>query len=385
MNHPTIQLKKGREKSAANYHPWIFSGAVEKVENMLHGDIVGINSSKDKHLGYGFYDQQSQITCRLFHFGDDASDFSKADYWQNKIEKAFLLRKQQINFDQTNCYRLIHAEGDLFPGLIVDIYHDTAVVQLLVEGTVKIRNLIFAAIEHLGIRKIFVKNDPGKSNGYWVSVPGEEEIVVLENGLEYYVNVVQGQKTGFFLDQRENRRLVSTCSKGKNVLNLFSYTGGFSVAAGHDGAIKVTSVDVSASAMALCAQNMQLNSPDILHEAIESDGFKFLHETDELFDLIVIDPPAFAKHRSAVNKATRGYKDLNMTAIKKVASPGMIFTFSCSQHISRDLFQKIVFGAAADAGRSVRILKHLEQPEDHPVSIFHPEGEYLKGLWLWVD
>ncbi len=324
MHHPVIQLKKGREKSAANFHPWIFSGAIEKVENIPHGDIAIVSASDGKVLGHGFYDQHSQITCRLFHFGDDASDFTKTDYWQNKIEKAFFLRKQQIDFDQTNCYRLIHAEGDHFPGLIVDIYKDTAVVQLLVEGTVKIKNLIFDAIEHLGVHKILVKNDPGKSNGYWVKGPGEDEITVLENGLKYYVNVVQGQKTGFFLDQRENRRLVSTCSKGKNVLNLFSYTGGFSVAAGLDGAAKVTSVDVSASAMAMCIKNMQLNFPDILHQPIESDGFKFLRETEEQFDLIVIDPPAFAKHRSAVNKATRGYKDLNMTAIRKVASPGMI-------------------------------------------------------------
>jgi 23S rRNA (cytosine1962-C5)-methyltransferase len=210
-------------------------------------------------------------------------------------------------------------------------------------------------------------------------------VEIMENGLRYLVDVVHGQKTGFYIDQRENRRIASMYCEGKSVLNLFSYTGGFSVSAFNGGASKVVSVDVSASALELCTRNIDLNFPESKHQLVEDDCFQYLRQMNETFDVIVIDPPAFAKNQASVNKAARGYKDLNMIAIKKIASPGLMFTFSCSQHISKDLFQKMIFAAASDASRPVKILKRLEQPEDHPINIFHPEGDYLKGLLLWVE
>jgi 23S rRNA (cytosine1962-C5)-methyltransferase len=385
MTYTKIQLKKGREKSADNFHPWIFSGAVENASMAGHGEIVAVAASEGRTIGYGFYDKSSQIVCRIFHFDTQAMDFASLEYWMSKFDKAMLLRKNFVVSDQTNCYRLIHAEGDGVPGLIVDIYNGIAVVQFLVQGTFAIRDLIFGCLNAAGFQRIFVRNEPATKRSYWGFGSGEEVVEVLENGLRYIVDIRQGQKTGFFLDQRENRLLASHLTKGKSVLNLFSYTGGFSVSALQGGASKVVSVDVSATALNLCNHNVALNFPDANHQSVDYDCFQYLRQMDDVHDVIVIDPPAFAKSQPAIKNAARGYKDLNMIAIKKIASPGLMLTFSCSQHISRDLFQKILFSAAADAKRQVKILKHLEQPVDHPVNIYHPEGEYLKGLLLWVE
>jgi 23S rRNA (cytosine1962-C5)-methyltransferase len=385
MTYPTIQLKRGREKSADNYHPWIFSGAVEKVEGARHGEIAAVAAYDGRTIGYGLFDKNSQIICRIFHFGVEAFDFSSPEYWFSKFDKAMFLRQNHLISSQTNCYRLIHAEGDGIPGLIVDIYNNNAIVQFLVQGTRSLKDIFFDCLTALGFQKIFVRNEPGDTRGYWVSEPGETMVEIVENGLRYIVDIAQGQKTGFFLDQRENRLIASNMAVDKSVLNLFSYSGGFSVSALKGGASKVVSVDASAAALGLCDRNIELNFPGANHLSVEADCFQYLRQMDEIYDVIIIDPPAFAKNQSAVNKAARGYKDLNMIAIKKIASPGLMFTFSCSQHISRDLFQKILFAAASDAGRPVKILKRLEQPLDHPVNIYHPEGEYLKGLLLWVD
>lgn len=384
MNYPQIRLKKGREKSADNYHPWIFSGAVEKAEQMKDGDIAAVVSSDDRILGYGFYDRNSQIICRIFHFGDDDQEFNSA-YWDKKFFNAFRLRDMFAILPDTNCYRLVHAEGDGLPGLIIDIYNETAVIQFLIKGTYFLREIIFGCLNKLGFRKIYVKNDPLNSGGYRASEESETLVETMENGLRFFVDIAGGQKTGFFIDQRDNRRIASSVSDSKKVLNLFAYTGGFSAACFQGGASKVVSVDVSKTALALCSKNVMVNFPAASHEIAEADCFQYLRDMNESFDVIIIDPPAFAKNQSSVNKASRGYKDLNLLAIRKIASPGLILSFSCSQHVSRDLFQKIIFAAAADAGRQVRILKHLEQPKDHPVNIFHPESEYLKGLMLWVE
>lgn len=386
MGYPKLTLKKGRDKSIRNRHPWIFSGAVEKAENAQTGDIVVVADAKGEPLGFGFYDQKSQIVCRIFHFGAEPEDFENLEYWKSKIENAFSLRRKLVLTDQTNCCRLIHAEGDGFPGLIADMYAGTAVLQFLAPGAYALKKVVIAAFNELGIENVFIKSAPGENvEGQWALGNGSEFIEVREDDLRYLVDVKNGQKTGFFLDQRENRKLASLVSKDRKVLNLFSYTGGFSVAALAGGASSVVSVDVSVAALELGERNVRLNFPEARHETAAADCFYYLRQVEETYDMIVVDPPAFAKSRNAVTQAARGYKDLNMIAIKKIAPKGLIFTFSCSQHISADLFQKIVFGAAADAGRAVRILKRLQQPEDHPVNIYHPEGEYLKGLLLWVE
>lgn len=385
MHYPALRLKKGRDKSVRNYHPWIFSGAVESVGRVQDGGIVSVVDENSNLLGHGFYDKNSQIACRIFHFGELPDDFESAGFWRAKLENAFSLRRELIAPEETNCYRLIHAEGDNFPGLIADAYHDVAVLQFLILSAYRLSEKILPVIKEWGFEKIYIKNAPGLESGQWTSGSGGGLTEAIENGMRFFVDVEGGQKTGFFIDQRENRRLVSSFSRGKNVLNLFSYTGGFSVAALSGGASRVLSVDISQPAIELCERNVRLNFPDAAHQSATADCFQYLRQTGEHFDLIVIDPPAFAKHKGAVNQAARGYKDLNMIAMKKIAPQGLIFTFSCSQHISPDLFQKIIFGAAADAGRKVRMIKRLQQPGDHPVNIFHPEGEYLKGLALWVE
>jgi len=381
-----LKLKKGRDKSVRNRHPWIFSGAVEKAEDARSGDITAVTTAEGERLGFGFYDPHSQIVCRIFHFGVVHDDFESDRYWRIKIENAYVLRKKLILSELTNCYRLIHAEGDGFPGLIADVYAGAAVLQCLTPGT-ELRKGVFAkAFKELGFENIFIKNSTGgKAEGSWDAGRGEGLIEVRENGLRFLVDVEKGQKTGFFLDQRENRKLASEVSRGRRVLNLFSYTGGFSVAALSGGALEAVSVDVSEAALELCEKNVRLNFPEARHITVAEDCFQYLRNVETAYDMIVVDPPAFAKNRGAVNQAARGYKDLNMIAIKKAAPGGLIFTFSCSQHISADLFQKIVFGAAVDAGREAKILQRLQQPADHPVSIYHPEGEYLKGLLLRVE
>jgi 23S rRNA (cytosine1962-C5)-methyltransferase len=329
----------------------------------------------------------------MFHWGADEPDFENPAYWQRKIERAQKIRKEIITSPGTNGYRLPHAEGDFLPGLIADVYNEVSVLQVLIKGVEQRLSLFTEAFHNLGYGHLFVKakNSSPKINdinsgSHWIDVPYGKEIIILENGLKFSIDVEGGQKTGFFLDQRDNRQLLRTLAKDKTVLNAFSYTGGFSVYALAGGAKMVHSADISNDAINASLLNIELNFPDAAHEGFVVDCFDFLKDMpDDLYDLIVLDPPAFAKHARSVENATRGYKQINLQAFKKIKPGGLLFTFSCSQHISSDLFQKIIFGAAADSGRNVRILYQLQQPADHPINIYHPEGEYLKGLVLWVE
>jgi 23S rRNA (cytosine1962-C5)-methyltransferase len=392
--YKNLILKSGRDRSVTNRHPWLFSGAIKSMPSAENGDIVAVRDNGHTLLGYGFFSPQSQITCRLFDFSGQEIDFSTSTYWHEKLHKAYALRKSQVINPSTDAYRLLHAEGDFLPGIIADVYTDTAVLQLLIKGTEKVLPHLISGLQGLGIRHIYLKNkhSPGfreevsLPNGFLTGEQGDMHRVIQENGLKFKIDIEKGQKTGFFIDQRDNRDLLKKFTAGKKVLNAFSYTGGFSVYALAGEATMVHSVDISKEATLICSDNVALNfGPAAAHEAITADCFDYLRQTTESYDVMVLDPPAFAKNARAVPNASRGYKDLNMTAFKKIPAGGVLFTFSCSQNIDKDLFRKIVFSAAADAGRNVRILHQLTQPVDHPVNIFHPEGEYLKGLVLYVE
>lgn len=384
-------LKSGRERSLLNRHPWVFSGAVHKLPKAESGEIIKVVTHSNELMGYGFFSPISQITCRIFEFTQEEMIIDDG-YWLHKIQLAYHLRKSIINTETTNIYRLIHAEGDFFPGVIVDVYADVAVVQLLILGTERIKDILCKGLENCGIRHIFLKTKSSSqllesvvSSG-WVGEPKEMPVVAKENGIQFLVDVEKGQKTGFFVDQRENRSIVGTYAKDKKVLNTFCYSGGFSLYALEAGASLVHSVDSSKDAMEMCEKNVQLNGFNTdRHTGFTEDVFDFLKKNEADYDIIILDPPAFAKSAKAVKNATRGYKNLNLVAIQHIKPGGFIFTFSCSQHIDKDLFRKIVFGAAADAGRNVRVLRQLTQSEDHPINIYHPEGEYLKGLLLYIE
>lgn len=386
-------LKSGRERSLYHRHPWLFSGGVKQAPEADEGDIIQVRSNHGDVLGYGFYSTRSQIVCRLFEFTQDETFVADATYWQSKVAAAYALRKQHVISPQTTCYRLLHAEGDFLPGIICDVYHNVASVQLLIKGTERLQSDLLDAIKQVtGVNSIYLKTKKSsqmmegvENSSGWIGEPATQKTEVLENGLRFWVDVEYGQKTGFFIDQRDNRKLLQQFSAGKKVLNTFSYTGGFSLYALAGGASMVHSVDISKEACTLCDENVALNFSQAPHTSYSADCFDFIKQQAETYDVIVLDPPAFAKNARAVDNASRGYKELNMAAIKKIKPGGIIFTFSCSQNIDRDLFRKIVFGAAADARRNVRILHQLTQPADHPVNIFHPEGEYLKGLVLQVD
>ena len=384
MAYPQLKIKKGKEKSLHRFHPWIFSGAVEKQPEMSTNCIVEVVDFANAIIGYGFVETKSQIVCRVFEFSKTPIELSD-DFWKAKILSSYHLRKNTLLLGNTDCFRLIHAEGDYFPGLIVDIYHNIAVVQFRTTGTWLLKDIIFSTLQSLGYKHVF-----SKSPAYldwaqgWLGETGEPTVTVKENGLKFSVDVVKGQKTGFFLDQRENRKLLGEYAKDKKVLNCFSYTGGFSMYALAGGAKSVSSVDISKDAIENSKLNASLNNLEENHEGIAADCFEYLRKAEKDFDLIILDPPAFCKDIRSVPQASRGYKDINMSAMKMIKSGGVLFTFSCSQHISRDLFQKIVFGAANDSGRKVRILHNLSQGPDHPINIYHPEGDYLKGLVLEV-
>lgn len=324
----------------------------------------------------------------MFHFGDTPPSFGDS-YWQEKLADALEYRKQILSLEENTAYRLVHAEGDGLPGVVLDIYGNAAALQLRTKGALTLSSAVEGfLVDQLGIEHIFLQtNKRGGEDlaGKWIR-GGTENVLVRENGTEFHVDIAGGQKTGFFLDQRDNRAHLRTLARDRKVLNAFSYTGAFSVFAMSGGAQLVHSVDISGSAIEQANRNIRHNfGDDPRHTGIKADCFTFLKEMDQrAYNLIVLDPPAFTKHISTVKKAARGYKDINLRAIRKVAPGGLIFTFSCSQHISKDLFRKIVFGAAADAGREVRVVAQLEQAPDHPVSIYHPEGEYLKGLVLHV-
>lgn len=389
--YPQLKLKKNRERSVLNRHPWIFSGGIEGKVTAEEGDIVEVISSSGDFLAYGFYSSRSQISCRLFEW-ERNNEVESVDYWTEKIARAKFLRSALLD-NNTTCYRLLHAEGDFFPGIIADVYGDVVVLQLLVKAVEDRRYIIVEAMKKVGYHKIYLKTKTSsqaleavETSSGWIEGGAKMPVEVNEYGLKFLVDVETGQKTGFFLDQRENRQLVRTLSKDKTVLNAFSYTGGFSLYAIAGGAKEVHSLDISAPSIDLATRNVSINYPDSNHKGITADCFDYLKEMPEdLYDLIILDPPAFAKHARAVDNASRGYKQINLRAFSKIRANGILFTFSCSQNIDPDLFRKIVFSAAADARRNVRIIHQLHQPFDHPINIYHPEGEYLKGLVLWVE
>jgi 23S rRNA (cytosine1962-C5)-methyltransferase len=396
LNYETLDiiLKPGKEQSLLRRHPWVFSGAIAKLPaKITEGQIVRVIDSKGNFLAIGHY-QIGSIAIRIFAFEDILIDYR---YWKSKIEAAYNMRTalDLTSNTATNVYRLVHGEGDELPGMIIDFYNGTAVTQFHSIGLYLIKDQIIQALKEVmgeQLKAVYDKSEatmPFKApvrpvNGYlW----GESNNnLVNEYGNQFVIDWNEGQKTGFFIDQRENRRLLGEYSKNKIVLNMFCYTGGFSVYALRGGATLVHSVDSSKKAIELTNQNVTLNfGNQQIHEAYATDAFNYLNDIKDKYDLIVLDPPAFAKHNEALNNALQGYKRMNQKAIEQIRSGGIIFTFSCSQVVTKENFRKSVFAAAANAKRKVAILHQLSQPADHPVSIFHPEGEYLKGLVLYVD
>lgn len=393
-----IILKKGKEQSLERFHLWLFSGAIETYEGKEpeDGDIVDVYNSKKEFVARGFCSLGS-IAVRVLTFKQEPIDLS---WWIGKINAAYQMRKTLGLTDDsaTSCYRLIHGEGDSLPGLVVDIYDKVAVIQAHCAGIYLSREIIAQAIKDVmqeGIEAVYDKSSgtlPSSSeidaqDGFILGDSGKE-VVVKENNLKFNVNWHEGQKTGFFIDQRNNRDLVRHYSKDKRVLNTFCYTGGFSVYAIDGGAKEVVSVDSSSKAVELSCKNVELNFPhdNAPHIGITIDAFNYLKELEnQKFDLIILDPPAFAKHQKAAGNALQGYKRINLSAIKNISPGGILFTFSCSQAITKDQFRNAVFSAAAIAGRKVKILHFLSQPQDHPINIYHPESEYLKGLVVYVE
>jgi 23S rRNA (cytosine1962-C5)-methyltransferase len=390
---PKIVLKPGKDRSVRLFHPWIFSGAVAYVdEGINEGDITEVYSHDKKYLGTGHFHHGS-IKVRLFSF--EKTSFER-DFWIRRLGGAIELRKSLslVGNEETTMYRLVHAEGDSLPGLIIDIYGSNAVIQAHTIGMHRAVSEIansLSDITELSLDTIFDKSEDAMKRQSGIETVNSflkgssKDAIVKENGINFYVNWEEGQKTGFFIDQRENRNLLRRYVRDKKVLNTFSYSGGFSMNALRHGAKLVHSVDSSLRAMSWAQRNSELNSVNERHEFFQNDVFDFLKSSNSFYDVIVLDPPAFAKHLSAEKKAIVGYRNLNTAGIKHVAPGGIIFTFSCSQVIDKELFRKIVFQSASQAGRNVRILHQLSQAPDHPVSIWHPEGEYLKGLVLYVE
>ena len=394
MSYKKVYLKAGKEESLKRYHPWVFSGAIARVEGEPEeGEIVDVYTSKKEFIACGHF-QIGSIAVRVLTFCQEEIN---REFWKRRLAVALDMRRSLglVDNPENNTYRLVHGEGDNLPGLIIVVYGGTAVMQAHSAGMHVYRMEIADALsEVMGdiVKHIYYKSettlpykaDLGPENGFIKG--GSPENVALENGLKFHVDWLKGQKTGFFVDQRENRHLLERYSKGRNVLNMFCYTGGFSFYAMRGGANLVHSVDSSAKAIDLTNQNVELNFPgDDRHQAFAEDAFKYLDRMGDQYDLIILDPPAFAKHRDALRNALRGYSKLNAKAFEKIKPGGILFTFSCSQVVDKKDFRNAVFTAAAQSGRSVRILHQLTQPGDHPVNIYHPEGEYLKGLVLYVE
>ena len=392
--YPTIQLRHGKAESLKRFHPWIFSGAIQRMpDNLTEGQIVRIIDHKGDFLAIGHY-QIGSIAIRVLSFVERKID---NEFWKERLSEAFNMRCSigLVEREDNTTLRLVHGEGDQLPGLIIDLYGKTAVMQAHSVGMHLYRKEIAAALIDVCkgiIENVYYKSettlpfkaDLHEKDGFIIG--GNEDNIAIEYGLKFHIDWLRGQKTGFFIDQRENRKLLEQYSIGKNVLNMFCYTGGFSVYALRGGATRVTSVDSSAKAIDLTRANAELNFPgDSRHDAYAEDAFKFLERAGDDYELIVLDPPAFAKHKGALRNALKGYTRLNAIAISKIRKGGIIFTFSCSQAVNKDQFRLAVFTAAAQAGRHVRILHQLHQPADHPINIYHPEGEYLKGLVLEVE
>ena len=392
--YKTITLKKGKDESLKRFHPWIFSGAIKHCEDGIdEGDTVRVIKENGNFIAIGHY-QIGSIAVRVLSFEEIEID---DDFFTERLVMAFAMRKSIGVADNpaNNTYRLVHGEGDNLPGLVIDCYGETAVMQAHSVGMHVCRNIIAKVLMNVmgeRIKNVFYKSETtlpfkaelGQENGFIYG--RSENNTAVENGLKFHVDWLKGQKTGFFIDQRENRSLLERYSKGKTILNMFCYTGGFSFYAMRGGARVVHSVDSSAKAIELTNANVGLDFPeDKRHVAYCEDAFKFLDKADDVYDLIILDPPAFAKHRNALHNALKGYTRLNLKAMQRIRPGGILFTFSCSQVVTKDNFRNAVFTAAALAGRKVRILHQLHQPADHPVNIYHPEGEYLKGLVLYVE
>ena len=390
----SVILKRGKEESLKRFHPWIFSGAIQRINGKTEeGDIVTVYTSQGEFIARGHI-QVGSIAVRVLTFNDEPID---STFWNKRIATAYDLRKSTgvASRQDNDTYRLVHGEGDCLPGLIIDIYGETAVMQAHSVGMHVNRNDIANALQNtLGdnLKNIYYKSettlpykaDINKDNGYIMG--GNASNISTEYGLKFYIDWIRGQKTGFFVDQRENRSLLEKYAKGRKLLNMFCYTGGFSIYALRGGAKVVHSVDSSAKAIDLTNANVAINFPDDpRHQAFAEDAFDFLERMGNNYDLIILDPPAFAKHRDSLRNALIGYRRLNAKALEKIQPGGILFTFSCSQVVSKENFRTAVFTAAAMAKRNVRILHQLTQPADHPVNIYHPEGEYLKGLVLYVE
>ncbi len=392
MVYKSMILRRGKEESLQRFHPWVFSGAIARMDNVDEGDLVTVYANDGKLIGNGHY-QVGSIAVRMLCFDD--SEINE-EFFIERLTQAYALRKTlNLMRADNNSFRLVHGEGDFLPGLVVDIYGSTAVMQAHSPGMHFARNIIAQALTHLPgeiVKNVYYKSEttlPFKAqldpqNDYIIGGYGTD--VAMENGLKFHVDWLKGQKTGFFVDQRENRSLLERYAKGRKVLNMFCYTGGFSFYAMRGGAQLVHSVDSSAKAIKLTNDNVELNFPaNDRHQAFAQDAFKYLDEMTTDYDLIVLDPPAFAKHKSALKNALIGYRKLNAKAFDKIKPGGIIFTFSCSQAVNKEQFRLAVFSAAAMSRRKVRILHQLTQPADHPINIYHPEGEYLKGLVLYVE
>lgn len=394
-----IILKRGREESLMRFHPWVFSGAIAEIQgNPAEGDLVAVHASDGSFLAMGHY-QIGSIAVRVMSFDDSAQ---RPDFFETMLSRALQVRVAcgLHGSADTTCYRLVHGEGDNLPGLIIDYYDGVCVMQAHSVGMFRAKKQISAALQQVygdSLKAVYDKSSgtaPYKAgleliDGYMYRRAdfNDDEQIVMENGRKFHVNWTEGQKTGFFLDQRDNRDLVGRLSKGRNVLNLFCYTGGFSIYALSNGAVHVDSVDSSKKAMMMVDRNVALNGFDeSRHTSLCCDAIDYLRSVPEgKYDLMIVDPPAFAKHRGALKNALRAYQRLNAAAISKVAPGGLVFTYSCSQVVDKEAFALAVFSAAAQCGRSVRILDRLNQPCDHSVNIYHPEGEYLKGLLLYVE
>ncbi|MGV3587091.1 MAG: class I SAM-dependent rRNA methyltransferase [Adhaeribacter sp.] len=390
-----VILHGGKDHSLKRRHPWVFSGAIKKIQGeVAEGEAVEVLSAGGEYLGTGHYQPGGSIAVRIFSFERVELNYN---FWKERINQAYAYRRALgfIENNNTNVYRLVFAEGDSLPGLVVDVYNNTAVMQCHTIGMYRIRETLAQAIVEVGAPTITAVYDksaetlPAKAaaqatNGYLIGAANDSQLV-QENNNKFTVDWVHGQKTGFFIDQRENRSLLAQYSQGKSVLNTFCYTGGFSIYSLNAGASLVHSVDSSKKAIELTDKNVELNGTADRHESFAVDTFSFLKDNPATYDIIILDPPAFAKHQNVRHNAVMGYKRLNVEGIKHIKLGGILFTFSCSQVVDRYLFNNTVMAAAIEAGRNIKIMHQLSQPADHPVSIYHPEGEYLKGLVLYVE